>query len=190
MTAAIKKDRKYSYSDYLTWPERERWEIIAGIAYNMSPAPLVKHQVVTLNFSIKLKTHQNNPCYTGIAPTDVVLDEFNVVQPDIFVVCDEDKISDENIKGPPDLIIEVISPSTEVKDRREKKRLYERFGVREYILAFPEREYVERYLLRNGKYEGPELFNWDEVLHLDILEASIDLWDIFEKEKVTEDLDT
>ena len=183
MGVAIKKDRKYTYRDYLTWPEGERWEIIAGIAYNMSPAPIVKHQAIALNFSVKLKTHQNNPCYTGIAPTDIVLDEFNVVQPDVFVVCDESKITDENIKGPPDLIVEVISPSTEVKDRREKKNLYERFGVREYILAFPEREYIERYLLREGKYNGPELFNWDEVLHLDVFDIRIDLCDIFDKER-------
>lgn len=189
MVLAARKDKKYSYEDYLAWPEDERWEIIDGAAYNMTPAPQIKHQNIVSNFHIKIKTHPDNACYTGIASTDVVFDEHNVVQPDVLVVCDQSKITEDNIQGAPDLIVEVVSPSTEVKDRREKKNLYERFGVREYILVFPEREYVERYCLKEGNYGGPEIFNWDEVLKLTVFEFEIDLWEIFEKEKPEEKVD-
>jgi Uma2 family endonuclease len=188
MAFAVKRDKTYTYQTYLTWPDDERWEIIAGTAYDMSPAPRIKHQNITSNFHIKLKTHPDNTCYTGIAPTDVVFDEYNVVQPDVFLVCAKSKITENNIQGPPDLIVEVVSKGTEVKDRREKKNLYERFGVKEYILVFPEREYVERYCLEEGKFGSPEIINWDEILRLTVFEFEINLWEIFEKEK-PEDLD-
>jgi Uma2 family endonuclease len=180
MSLSVRKDKTYAYKDYLTWPEGERWEIIDGAAYNMTPAPKVKHQNIAGNLYIKIKTHIANPCYTGIAPIDVIFDEHNVVQPDVFLVCDRSKITEDNIKGAPDLIMEVISETTEVKDRREKKNLYEKFGVKEYILVSPEREYVERYCLKEGKYVGPEIFNWDEVLKLTLFEFDINLWEIFE----------
>ncbi len=188
MAFAVKRDKTYTYQTYLTWPDDERWEIIAGTAYDMSPAPRIKHQNITSNFHIKLKTHPDNTCYTGIAPTDVVFDEYNVVQPDVFLVCAKSKITENNIQGPPDLIVEVVSKGTEVKDRREKKNLYERYGVKEYILVFPEREYVERYCLEEGKFGSPEIINWDEILRLTVFEFEINLWEIFEKEK-PEDLD-
>jgi len=184
MALTVRKDK--TYRDYLTWPENERWEIIDGVAYNMTPAPGIKHQDITSNLHIRLKTDPSNKCYTGIAPTDVVFDENNVVQPDVFVVCDRSKITENNISGAPDMIIEVISPSTEVKDRRDKKDVYERFGVGEYILVFPEREYIERYLLDKGKYGSPEILNWDEELKLTTFDTSINLWDVFEKEKKEE----
>jgi Uma2 family endonuclease len=183
MAFAVKRDKTYTYQTYLTWPDDERWEIIAGTAYDMSPAPRIKHQNITSNFHIKLKTHPDNTCYTGIAPTDVVFDEYNVVRPDVFLVCAKSKITENNIQGPPDLIVEVVSKGTEVKDRREKKNLYERFGVKEYILVFPEREYVERYCLEEGKFGSPEIINWDEILRLTVFEFEINLWEIFEKEK-------
>jgi Uma2 family endonuclease len=182
MAQAIKKERRYSVEDYQGWPDDEKWEIIDGVAYDMSPAPRVKHQNIVGNFYVNLKTHPENRCYTGIAPTDVVLDDYNVVQPDVFIVCDGGKITEDNIQGAPDLIVEVVSPGTEVKDRREKKRLYERSGVKEYLIVFPEREYVERYVLEESKYGSPEIFNWDERLRLSIFPIEVKLEEIFEKE--------
>lgn len=187
MGLAAKIEKRYTYADYVTWPDDERWEIIEGVAYNMSPAPKVKHQTIVSNLHIKLKTHKNNTCYTGIAPTDVVFDDFNIVQPDVFVVCDKSKITEDNIKGVPDLIVEVTSPSTELKDKREKKNLYEKFRVREYIILFTEGEYAERYCLKDDKYGISEIFNWDEILKLCSFNIEINLWEIFEKEKKTED---
>ncbi len=188
MGLALKKEKRYTYSDYITWPDEERWEIIDGVAYNMSPAPKVKHQRVVslLNRKLADKTEEKG-CSLFIAPTDVVFDDFNVVQPDVFVVCDKNKVTEDNIKGSPDLIIEVTSPSTELKDKREKKNLYEKSGVKEYIIVFPEGEYLERYCLKDDKYNIPEILNWDETLKLSLFEIEINLWEIFEREKKTED---
>jgi len=187
MPVALRKGTKYTYHDYLTWPDEKRWEVIEGVAYDMSPAPSVKHQDIVGNFYIRLKSESSSPCYTGISPTDVVLDEHNVVQPDVFVVCDRSKIGERAITGAPDLVIEVVSPATEVKDRREKKAVYEKFGVAEYILVFPEREYVERYLLEGGKYGAPEIVNWDETIKVVTLGMEVKLWEIFEKETPQEE---
>ncbi len=186
MAQAIKKQRRYSVEDYQEWSDDEKWEIIDGILYDMSPAPRIKHQNIVGIFFLNFKTHPENPCYTGIAPTDVVLDAYSVVQPDVFIVCDGGKITENNIQGAPDLIVEVVSPGTEVKDRREKKRLYEQSGVKEYLIVFPEREYVERYVLEEGQYGSPEIFNWDERLRLSIFPIEVKLDEIFEKENQTE----
>ena len=182
MEQTIRKEQRYTVAEYMKWPEDERWELIAGIPYAMSPAPRIKHQTIVGNFFVNLKRYSGNHCYTGIAPTDVVLDDDTVVQPDLFVVCDRKKITPDNIQGAPDLIVEVVSPSTEVKDRREKLRLYERFGVKEYLIVFPEREYVERYVLEAGGYGSPEIFTWEERLTLTLFPMEVILSEIFEKE--------
>ncbi len=174
-------EKSFTYQDYLNWPDEERWEIIEGRAYAMSPAPSLKHQNVVSNLHIKLKTHPENHCYTGLAPTDVVFDEKNVVQPDVFIVCDRSKLKEQCVEGAPEVIFEVVSPATEIKDRREKLRLYERFGVQEYILVYPDREYAELYRLQEGKYPAPEIVNWNEVLKVEFLSLEIPLWEIFEK---------
>jgi len=179
MPIALRKDIKYTYSDYLTWPDDERWEIINGTAYNMSPAPTIKHQDIVSNFHIILKTSPANQCYTGIAPTDIVFDEYNVVEPDVFVICDRKKLLNTHIQGAPDLIIEVISKSTELKDRREKRLLYEKFGVNEYIIVFAEEEYIERYTLNERKFVGPEIYSREESIKLTTLDIEINLIKVF-----------
>ncbi len=186
---ARKFEEKYTYQDYITWDDDERWEIIEGEVYNMSPAPTIKHQTISGNFYYNLKHsysnkgEKKNKCRIFEAPTDVVFDDLNVVQPDIFIVCDKNKITEKNIQGAPELVIEIISPSTELKDKREKFYLYEKFGVKEYIIVYPEREYIERYILKRGKYGAPEIFNWDETLKLRTFDIEIPLWEVFEKEK-------
>ncbi len=184
MPVALKRRRKFTYHDYLTWPDEERWELIDGEAYSMSPAPKTRHQRILWNLSRSIDNQKEalKGCVPFMAPTDVVLDEFNVVQPDLLVVCSKKKITEDNIKGAPDLIVEITSPTTELKDRREKKALYEKFGVREYIIVFPEREYLERYILKNKKYGPPEIFNWDETLKLRTFRIEIKLHEVFEKE--------
>ncbi len=183
MAVPALKNEGFTYQDYQDWPETERWEIIKGIPFNMSPAPLIRHQNIVLNTAFALKNELGKECRTFIAPTDVVLDEENVVQPDVFAVCDRSIITEKNIQGVPLLIIEVLSPSTSVKDRRDKKRLYEKFGVQEYIIIMPEYHTVERYVLTKGKYASPDIFNWDEELPLFSFDLKIPLWEIFEKDK-------
>ena len=152
----------------------------------MSPAPKIKHQDISRSISWSVANQkeklQEKGCKLYEAPTDVVFDDFNVVQPDIFIVCDKKKITEDNIQGAPDLIIEITSPSTELRDRRAKLKVYERFGVKEYLIVFPEREYLERYVLQEGRYSAPEIFNWDERLKLTTFDMELNLWEIFEKE--------
>ena len=119
-----KTTQRYTYQEYLTWPDDQRWEIIGGIAYAMTPAPGVGHQRIAGQvFRMVSHALADKPCEPLISPLDVVLSEEDVVQPDVFVVCDPQKIKDTHIDGAPDLIFEILSPSTSLKDRREKKHL-------------------------------------------------------------------
>ncbi len=183
MQVAVEEDKKYTFHDYLTWPDEERWEIIDGVAYSMSPAPGIRHQRVTNKINILLSTHKNLPenCTVSIAPTDVVLSEHDIVQPDVFIVCEESKITDANIQGVPDITIEVIAPNTSLKDRGKKLHLYQKAGVGEYIIIDPIELYVERFFLNeNGVFNHSEIFHSEEVLHLMTFEnVDIPLRDVF-----------
>lgn len=174
--------RKFTYADYKSWPDEERWEIIDGEAYNMTPAPGLRHQAVSMNLSrIFANYFFGKPCRLFSAPTDVILDDFNIVQPDLLVVCDPNMLTEANIQGAPDLVVEILSPSTKLKDKREKKALYERFGVREYLIVYPEDEMVEQYRLVDGRYVS-DVFNWDQKLPLFAFpDLELQLWDVFEK---------
>lgn len=185
-STAERVEKRFTYAEYATWDDNQRWELIDGLPYNMTPAPRTGHQNLLGNlfreFSVFFRGKQ---CRPFIAPTDVVFDDFNVVQPDLLVVCDRSKITDANIQGAPDLIVEILSPATSRKDRREKKALYERSGVREYILVDPANEVVERYPLVDGKYGAEEVFGWDESMSLLLFpDLELNLWEIFEKERI------
>ena len=186
MPLAQKISNKFTYTDYITWSDNERWELIDGEAYNMTPAPTVTHQKIGGNLYILLSSHlkKRAECFVGIAPTDVVFAEHNVVQPDVFVVCDKKKITEANIQGAPDLIIEVLSPATALKDKREKKALYEKYGVKEYIIIDPAAQYVERFLLKEGGLYGKgEIFGPREtLLSIALKDIKISLWEVFEVE--------
>ncbi len=163
-TAALKNDEHYNYHDYCTWPEDERWELIAGTAYAMSPAPRRKHQGMVVALNVQLGRHfAGKTCRPYISPIDVFLpaddealaDIDTVVQPDLLVVCDPAKLIDEGIKGAPDFIIEILSPSSALRDQSEKRRLYEAKGVREYWIVNPNTLEVFIYRLRDGAYGLP-----------------------------------
>ena len=127
-------NRRYTWTDYQTWPDDERWELIDGLAYNMSPAPSIRHRRVASNFhGVLYRILAGKSCRLFMAPTDVRLSEIDVVQPDILVVSDPAKITPSHIEGAPELVVEVLSPGTSAKDLREKKWLYQRSGVREYL---------------------------------------------------------
>ncbi len=187
MTPTAKNiDAKCTYEDYCKWSDEERWELIDGVAYNMTPAPTLKHQIISRNLLTRLTVFlAGKSCQPFAAPTDVVFDEYNVVQPDILVVCNKEKLSCANIQGPPDLVVEILSPATSRKDRREKKALYERFGVREYLVIDPANETVERVVHVDGRYGSPDVFGWDETMTMTLFpELELNLWEIFEKERV------
>ena len=179
-------NRKFTYQDYLAWPDNERWEIIDGVAYAMSPAPKPFHQDIILNIGSYLKNAlKGKPCRPYISPIDVVLSDMDIVQPEVLVVCDPNKKTTNNIQGAPDLIFEVLSPSTAKKDRWDKKRLYAKAGVKEYILVDPDALFAERYLLQeNGEYNHGEIFSDQQEIPLKSLpELALPLWEVFEVEK-------
>lgn len=164
-----KKDQKFSYQDYLSWPQEERWELINGKPYSMAPAPPVGHQKVVGNLYYILRSSlSGHLCQPFVSPIDVVLSDHDVVQPDILILCDEKKITKTNIQGPPDLIIEVLSQGSALRDKRDKKILYQRYQVREYLLIHPIERYVERFFLNeNASLYGPgEVFGPEDTISL------------------------
>ena len=181
---AEKTSQMFSWNEYKEWPEDERWQIIDGHAFCMTAAPNIRHQKITGNFyRIIGNALAGKPCIPFIAPTDVVFDDYNIVQPDVLVVCNKSRITDANIQGAPDMIIEVISPSNSFMDKKLKLELYERFGVPEYLLVDPVGDLVERYRLAEGKYGRAEIFSWSEELPLVALPGVvINLWEIFERD--------
>jgi len=177
-----KSDAPWSWQDYLSWPDEERWEIIDGTAYAMSPAPSTKHQKIAGRLFSRLDQQlSGKPCQPFIAPTDVKLSEQDVVQPDIFMVCDPARITPSHIDGAPDVVIEVLSPATSSRDLREKKALYEKSGVLEYVLVDPLENYAIRFLLTDDGYDKGMVFACDELLIFERLEGlEVPLWEVFE----------
>jgi Uma2 family endonuclease len=186
MNSVLKpKSERYTVADYMGWDDDERWELIDGIAYNMSPAPAIRHHDAASNLFVILRQRlKGKPCKPFIAPVDVVLSEIDVVQPDVFVVCDPAKITPKNIQGAPDFIVEVLSPSTSRKDLREKKALFERVGVAEYLVLDPLERYAQLFRLdANGRFGAAEVYGPDESLNLRVLgEEALDLAQVFEPE--------
>lgn len=185
------KHSKYTYADYLTWDDEDRCEIIAGEFYSMSPAPIRKHQRIVSTLSGEIYGYlKGKPCEVYIAPFDVRLSEDtsddhvieNVVQPDLSVFCDENKLDDRGAVGAPDLVIEVLSPSTKDKDMNTKLLLYQRFGVTEYWIIDLDKKVVLTYTIDDfGRYpEAISLTNPSDLLTSKVLESfEIKLSEIF-----------
>ncbi len=187
-----KENIRFNYKLYQTWPEDERWELIEGDAYNMSPAPNSKHQIISGDFFGNIwQFLKDKPCKVFSAPFDVRLSEMDnpedldietVVQPDIVVVCDNKKIDKKGCLGAPDIVVEILSASTGYKDETSKLALYEKYGVREYWIVNPDAEYIMIYRLKDNKYEKPEYLKKDDILTSIVLEGlTIKLKDIFLK---------
>ncbi len=169
MPLAVKDNRRHTYGEYLTWPEwplGERYELIDGVAYAMTPAPSRSHQrLLGELFREIAQALEQSGCEVNIAPFDVRLPDHdeadeaivNVVQPDLVVVCDPAKLDERGCRGAPDWIVEVLSPSTAAHDQIRKLALYERHGVKEYWLAHPTDRVVTVYRLEEGRYGRPEI---------------------------------
>ena len=188
--AATKRDARYTYADYLNWPGDERWELIDGVAYNMTPAPNRKHQAISWEFSRQISGHlHGKSCKAYAAPFDVRLPSpgesetstSTVVQPDLVVVCDPAKLDDKGCKGAPDLVIEILSPDSLARDQREKLLLYERAGVPEYWIVHPTDRTVSIFRRgENGLYGKPSLYTSEERAPVACLpDLEIDLTTVF-----------
>ena len=189
MALTQKSDRHYTYADYLTWPADERWEIIDGVAYAMTPAPRRIHQAILGEFVTQVTAAlRNQTCRAYGAPFDVRLPEgqeadakvATVVQPDLVVVCDPAKLDDAGCRGAPDWVVEILSSATASHDQIEKLALYARHGVKEYWTAHPTDRVVTVWLLDESasRFKAPEILEGKgrvPVTTLPGLEIDLDL---------------
>ncbi|MEN6625987.1 MAG: Uma2 family endonuclease [Candidatus Sumerlaeia bacterium] len=183
-------DQRFTYGDYVTWPADERWELIDGRAFAMTPSPGVAHQGASAELTAILREFfKGTPCQAFAAPLDVRLPEANekdesvetVVQPDLLVVCDPKKLDEKGVRGAPDLVIEILSESTAARDLGEKLRLYEKHAVRCYIIADPwGKTLTVRYFEAENKFGLPELFAGKTAMPVRIFEGlTLDLERVF-----------
>jgi Uma2 family endonuclease len=155
---------EFTYANYLKWPPRPRYELLNGHARMMAP-PSTAHQRVVFELSRQIgNALQGKPCQGFAGPVGVRLpvrdeaDEFiqTVFEPDLLIVCDASKVNAKGIRGAPDFVIEVLSPSTAAYDSIEKTAAYERAGVRELWLIDIGGAKIYRYLRTNIAFAAPE----------------------------------
>ena len=166
---AYEDEQKWTYADYKDWElvPGERFELIGGIAYAMS-APSTEHQLILSTLHGECYTFfKGKKCKAIPAPFDVRLfyeaDESDdtVVQPDLVVVCDPEKLGKEGCRGAPDLVAEILSPSNTAIEMHRKLNLYRDVGVGEYWVIDPEEKLVEAYRLDREQCEAQILRNGD-----------------------------
>lgn len=187
-------NQTYSYADYLTWQLDEAVELIKGKITLMSPAPNVKHQDISMNLTRSLAVFFNHKkCRVYAAPFDVRLydrkksilanqDIHTVVQPDLCVICDLQKLDEQGCNGAPDWIIEILSKGNSKKEIKIKYELYQESGVSEYWLVYPEQQTVHQFILDdNGRYQLKQMYTDDDFAtpHL-FPELAIELAEVFE----------
>ncbi len=192
MNLAMKNSEQlWSYADYLTWDDGQRWELIGGVAYSMSPAPGRRHQEISGELFRQFANHlKGNSCNVYDAPFDVrfianpnASDNYidTVVQPDILVVCDKTRLDERGCNGAPDLVIEVTSPSTAKMDLTIKFDLYQKHGVKEYWIVHPSEKTVMVFKLQEtGLYGVPDRYADDGKVAVPMLgNLVIDLKEVF-----------
>ena len=173
---------KLTYADYVRFPDDGlRHEIIGGEHY-VTPSPATRHQRISRNLlhliQSYLDTHPIGEVFS--APFDVLLSEWDIVVPDLIYLSNERAhfLTSKNLQGPPDLVIEILSPGTRSRDKQLKRQLYERVGASEYWLVDPKENFVEVY--RRGsteEFQSPSRYLRADVLTTPILpglELSLD----------------
>lgn len=184
----------YTFADYLTWDENERYEIIYGDAVMMAPPKRV-HQLVAGEIYSQIHLFlKDKPCEVYFSPFGVRLfeqdgdtpdDVDTVVEPDISVVCDSAKLDDDGCKGAPDMVIEILSPSTMRHDRLVKFELYRRAGVREYWIVDPQYQSVEVFLRdENNDLRPREVYTRSDTAKVTVLDGcTVELTKVFPETK-------
>lgn len=186
-----KEKQIYTYADYLSWPESERVELIDGIPY-LQAAPSRIHQKVLSELHRQVANFLvGKECEVYPAPFHVVLDleeevEYekdrqNVLEPDISIICDQTKLDDLGCKGNPDMVVEIISPSTVREDKIKKFNKYEQAGVKEYWIIEPQEKIVSVFTLQeNQRFGRPDLYTDDDQVKVSIFnDLMIDLSMVF-----------
>ena len=160
----------YTYSDYENW--EGDWEIINGFPYAMSPKPMIKHQQVSGNIYSELRTKNScEKCLVAIE-IDYKVSEDTVISPDVLVACGDD-LGEKYLKKTPNIVFEILSPSTQRKDRDEKYHLYESERIKYYIIVDSQIKIAEIYMLKNDKYKLDKKTT-DEKYLFDINECKIE----------------
>ncbi|MBN1697339.1 MAG: Uma2 family endonuclease [Spirochaetales bacterium] len=173
---------KLTYRDFILFPDNgKRHELIDGDHF-MTPAPSIRHQIVSKNIEYLFERYFRNSD-TGIilyAPVDVYLSDSDIVEPDLVIIKKENQkiIKDKYIKGHPDMVVEILSPATQKNDLELKKHLYEKFGVKEYWIVDPDNNEVQQYVLHGGKYMKRGTFTDGITTHI-LPDLSIELNEIF-----------
>lgn len=185
MGLPLKDHQHHNYRDYLGWPDDVRYELIDGEAYCMAPAPDLVHQDVAGGLYRQLgNALEGRACRVFIAPVDVRLPRAGeaddavdtVVQPDVLVVCNPDKLDRRGVRGAPDWIAEVLSPSTASHDQIAKRRVYERAGVAEYWLIHPTDRVLTIYRLDGAEYGKPDICELAGVTPVGVLPGVVIDW--------------
>lgn len=182
VTVTIEK-KKYTYEDYIKISDDKRYELINGELI-MTPSPVPKHQRVSrkIEFMLEKFVSGNNLGEVFYAPCDVYLDNENVVQPDILFIS-KDRfgiIGEKNIQGAPDFVIEIISEHSVYRDMVQKKKLYARFGVKEYWIVIPDEKEIEVYTLKDNTYQPYQTYGKADTLESPALKGlKIVLQEIF-----------
>jgi len=189
---AAEYGKVYTYADYLKFEYDELVELIKGKIFRMSPAPKAYHQEISWNLTIAIGTYLSSKnCKAFAAPFDVVLPIRNekknsattVVQPDLCVICDLNKLDEAGCFGPPDWIIEILSDSTSKKDLNDKYEVYEESGVKEYWIVMPREKLIEVFVLVDGKYQRIKTYTHDETVSPYLFpDLKISLVDVFPKQ--------
>ena len=184
--------KQYSYADYLTWKFTDRVELIRGWIKKMSPAPSSYHQVVSGNLSFHIQKYlYKKECKVFVAPFDVRLintkkssDDnivYTVVQPDICIICDKDKIDKRGCVGAPDLVIEIVSKGNTKHEMETKFELYEEAGVFEYWIVGLGDETTTVFDLKENKFQFRKIYSNDDKVPMGIFtDFSIDMTEVFE----------
>ncbi|MDR1786622.1 MAG: Uma2 family endonuclease [Spirochaetaceae bacterium] len=181
----VKEKESYTYADVLSWDEDLRAELVGGELFMMSE-PTTAHQAVLGEIFVQLHRFlRGKPCKVFPAPFGVRLfpkadnSDDTVLEPDIVVVCDRSKLDARGCKGAPDLIIEILSPSTALYDRNTKFKKYLAAGVREYWIVDPEFKQVQAFVLDNGRYVASVYDENDEAPVSVLPGCAINLADAF-----------
>ena len=179
-----KKQGEYTIEDYFALPENERVELIDGVFYDMS-SPTLIHQAIATRIWAKIDNFirkKKGKCIVGVAPLDVQLDCDNktMVQPDVYILCDKNKIVNGRIFGAPDFIVEVLSPSTAQKDMGIKAEKYAGAGVKEYWIVDGKRKKIIVYTLNEEKYYDVALYTFEDEISIQMYqgECQIDFKEI------------
>ncbi len=150
MSNAVKILPHYTYNDWINW--KGQWELIEGIPYAMSPMPVPKHQRIGANIVIEFGDQLRKCKSCNVyQPLDYKISDEIIVQPDMLVVCG--KIEKSFLDFPPSLVVEILSPSTALKDRHSKFGIYEEQQIKYFIIVFPDKEEAEIYTIENNTYQ-------------------------------------